>query len=57
MFYDTSSVYCIACPPSKVKSSSVTVYWTPSANLYYSHPLLSSKHHTAVCVYEFLSAS
>ena len=46
-FYDTWSVHCIVCPPPKVKSSSVTLYLTPTH-------FPSGHHHSVVCVYDSL---
>ena len=54
-FYDTWSVYCIVCPPPKVKSSSVTLYLAPFTLYYHSTRLPSGNHHTVVSVFSFLS--
>ena len=39
-FYDIWSVYCIVCPPPKVKLSFITIYLTPFAQCYHPTPFL-----------------
>ena len=50
-FYDTWSLYCIVCPPSKVKLSSVTISLVPFTLTSPSTPLPSGNHRT-VCAHE-----
>ena len=53
-FYDTWSSRCIACPPPKVKSSFVTIYFTPCTLYYPRTPLSSGSHHTCLCLWVFV---